>query len=143
MRRAISLSRELWLIMRSLQGLRVLADYLHDLPAEAPIVRREIPSAISATLAIVEARLVMLDRVVTGDVNAALLWSPANDAGPPPAEDGAPDVSIAEWSDGETVRKAREELKRAKVRRDRERARRAPDGAPRTRREGRVPTDST
>jgi hypothetical protein len=143
MRRAISLSRELWLIMRSLQGLRILADYLHDLPTEATIARREIPSAISATLAIVEARLVMLDRVVTGDVNPALAWSPANDAGPPPTEDGEPDIRIAEWSDGEAVRRAREELKRAKVRRDRERARPVPDRAPPTRREGRAPTDST
>jgi hypothetical protein len=121
-RRSISLSRELWTIMHALQGVRVLSDHLGELPANCDRAR-SIPRAISATVVVLEARLMHLERVVCGEVNPGDLWSSSNDAGA--ADEAGEDLKIAEWSPEKTVSRARRELKRAKVERDRQRARRA------------------
>ena len=128
-RRAISLTRELWLLMRSLQGQRHLADHAFDLPEGAAAVR-EILSALSATIAILEARLLMLDRVIRNELDPALLWSFVNNAGKPLSEGDEPDVHLSEWSARHSVKKARQELQRAKARHQREKERRAAKKAP-------------
>jgi hypothetical protein len=122
-RRAISLSRELWTIMHALQGVRVLSDHLGELPANCDRAR-SIPRAISATVVVLEARLMHLERVVCGEVNPGDLWSSSNDAGAAD-EAGEDDLKIGEWSPEESVSRARRELRRAKVERERQRARHA------------------
>ena len=122
-RRSISLSRELWTIIHAVEGLRVLADHLGELPANCERAKM-IPRAIASTVVVIEARLLHLERVVCGDVNAADLWSSSNDAGAAADDDGE-DLEIAEWSVEKSVSRARRELTRAKVERDRQRARRA------------------
>jgi hypothetical protein len=119
---AVSLSTELWLLMRSIQGLRILADLLPDPPGEAH-VGGEIPSAISATASILEARLLMLDRAMRDAIDPALVWSHANNAGPE-VEGADPDITIRAWSTRKAVKMARAELRRAKLRRQHARARR-------------------
>jgi hypothetical protein len=123
-RRAVSLTREIWLVMRSIQGLRLLADLWFDLPHDTDAAK-QIPSALSASLAVIEARLLMLDRVVTGTMDPALFWCAANDAGPALRDGDEPDVHLKEWSAATAARRAREDLKRAKLRRQHERERRA------------------
>jgi hypothetical protein len=122
-RRSVSLTRELWLLMRSLQGQRHLADHAYDLPEGTPAVR-EVLSALSATIALIEARLLMLDRVIRDELDPALLWAFVNDASHPLREGEEPDVHLTEWSTRQAVRKARLELQRAKARHQREKERR-------------------
>ncbi len=122
-RRAISLTRELWLLMRTLQGQRHLADHAFDLP-EGTTAVREILSALSATIAVTESRLMMLDRIIRDELDPALLWSFVN-AGQPPTEGDQPDVHLSEWSAQHALKKARQELRRAKAQHQREKERRS------------------
>jgi hypothetical protein len=123
-RRAISLTRELWLLLRSLQGQRHLADHAFDLPEGAPAAR-EILSALSATMALLEARLLMIDRVIRDELDPVLLWAFVNDAGRPLSEGDEPDVHLPEWSARHALTRARQAVKRAKGRHHREKERRA------------------
>jgi hypothetical protein len=125
--RTVSLSAELWLLLRAVQGLRILADHWLELPPDSHQAR-EIPSAIGATASILEARLVMLDRAITGTIDPALVWLYGNDAGPEPEDGADEDVRLPEWSAAKAVRKARTELGRAKRRREHEGSRRARGG---------------
>ena len=81
-------------------------------------------SALSATIALLEARLLMLDRVIRDEEDAGQLWSSVND-GPHQSENDDQDVALREWSARHAIKKAREELKRAKARRAHEKDRAA------------------
>lgn len=109
--RAVSLSRELWILIGAVRGVRLLSEHAMQPPGGSVA---QLRAEVAALVTIIEGRLVMLECAVTGELDPALIWCASNAA--PPGDD-TPDVRLAEWSGKLAVRKAREELRRAKRRR--------------------------
>jgi hypothetical protein len=117
-RKAVSLSGELHLLLKAVDGIRELADSLSMSSFEDGAVALSIASGLS----LVKERLRLLDRAVRGTVDPWLLWCEENDAVPPLDEgaDDVEDVVLRSRSEKRTVRRLRKDLKRAKRRLRRE-----------------------
>jgi hypothetical protein len=87
---AVSLGLELANLEHALRGASLLAELLanHDLPDEE--TQRMAPHCISAQLALVNARLRHVGRVIRGEEDAETLWAPHNATSPSalPGDDG-------------------------------------------------------
>lgn len=81
-RKAVSLSNELHVLIRAVDGARVLADRSTD----STLDDTSVPSSIEASLVLVVERLRLLDRVVRDAVDPRLLWCDENDHNPPLVE---------------------------------------------------------
>ena len=109
-RKAVSLSDELHHLIRTVDGLRELAERLN----ESTIHDGTLPLSIASSLVLVRERMRLIDRVVRGTVDPRILWSVENEA-LPSVRDGD-DVILRAWSDEETVRRLRREWRSAKRR---------------------------
>jgi hypothetical protein len=114
--RTVSLSQELWILIGAAQGVRLLSERATQCPHGSVV---QLCAEVAAVLAVIEGRLVMLERAVSGEVDPALIWCASNAA--PTGDDDVPDVQLVEWSAKHAVRKARAELRRAKRRLQHER----------------------
>lgn len=108
--RAVSLSQELWILIGAVRGVRDVSDGAMQSPSGSVA---QVGAEVSALLTLIEGRLVMLERAMSGELDPALIRCASNAI---PAGDDAPDVKLLEWSAKHAVRKAREELRRAKRR---------------------------
>jgi hypothetical protein len=113
-RKAVSLSEELHHLIRTVDGIRQLAERLNE-PAFHDLA---LPLSIASNLVIVKERLRLIDRVVRGAVDPWLLWCPENNARHPIAgdSDDGNDVVLEPLSDEEAVRRLRREWRAAKRR---------------------------
>lgn len=121
-RKAVSLSDELFHLIRTIDAVRQLAERL----GEASFEEGALLLSIASTLLIVKERLKLLDRAVRGSVDPFILWCYENDGTEPlegDKDDGGDDVRLWSWSDRRTVRRLRKQLKSAKRRLQRTRAR--------------------
>lgn len=109
-RKAVSLSEELHHLIRTVDGIRQLAERLNE-PAFHDLV---LPLSIASNLVIVKERLRLIDRVVRGAVDPWLLWCSEN--GVKKGTDDANDIVVESWSDRQTIRRLRKNLKMAKRR---------------------------
>jgi len=109
-RKAISLSEELHHLMRTIDGVRELAEQV----GESAFHDGTLPLSIASNLVLVTERLRLIDRVVRGAVDPRLLWCVANDTLPP--GDSGDDVVLRVWSDEEAVRQLRKEWRSARRR---------------------------
>ncbi|HYO52579.1 hypothetical protein [Archangium sp.] len=109
---AVSLNLELANLEHALRGASLLAELLanHDLPDEE--TQRMAPQCITAQLALVNARLRHVGRVIRGEEDAETLWAPHNaiNPSPLPGEDG--DVRLVSGSSPPLARSARNTAER-------------------------------
>ena len=86
---AVSLNLELSNLEHALRGASLLAELLanHNLPDEE--TQRMAPHCIAAQLALVDARLRHLGRIIRGEEDAETLWAPHNatSSSPRPGDD--------------------------------------------------------
>jgi hypothetical protein len=116
-RKAVSLSNELYHLIRTVDTVRELAQRVGESSFDegAPTL------LIASALVIVKERLRLIDRAVRGTVDPFLLWCRENDAiepidDSPDAEGEDDDVLLQFWSDKKTVRRLRRDLRSAKRR---------------------------
>jgi hypothetical protein len=104
---AVSLGLELANLEHALRGASLLAELLanHDLPDEE--TQRMAPHCISAQLALVNARLRHVGRVVRGEEDAETLWAPHNATSPSPLPGDDGDVRLVPRSVPPTSRSRR------------------------------------
>lgn len=114
-RKGVSLSEELHHLIRTIDGVRELAERLN----ESLFHDGSSPLSIASSLIMVKERLRLIDRVVRGDVDPRILWCAQNDALLP--TDEGTDVVLWIRSEKEAVRRLRKELKAAKRRLRRQR----------------------
>jgi hypothetical protein len=114
-RKAISLSNELHLIAKGIDGVRLTAERLS---VDASGEEGRMAGVIASQLTILRERLLLLDRVVRGDVDPRLLWCTENDA-LPLIDDGThddEDVTFQVWSERAELRRYRRLWKMARRR---------------------------
>jgi len=104
---AVSLNLELANLEHALRGASLLAELLanHDLPDEE--TQRMAPHCISAQLALVNARLRHVGRVIRGEEDAETLWAPHNATSPSPRPGDDEDVRLVSKSAPPFARSAR------------------------------------
>jgi hypothetical protein len=104
---AISLNLELTTLEHALRGASLLAELLanHDLPDEE--TQRIAPHCITAQLALVNARLRHVGRVIRSEEDAETLWSPHNATSPSPLPGDDGDVRLVSGSPPPLARSAR------------------------------------
>ena len=110
-RKIVSLSNELDLLMGTIRGARILTEKWNEAPFGIG-VDPELPRAISATLAILMARVDLLDRAARGTIDPRLVWRPENAA----IEDEGAEVQLPAWSDEQAAREAKREWRRCRRR---------------------------
>ncbi len=112
MRKTVSLSNELHVIMDSIRGVRSLTkQWIDSFGMDA-----DIPQQVSALLVVLMDRIRLVDRAVRGTVDPHLVWSPENDAHDIPGDPNEEDVVLVAWSERRLARHHRAEWKRAKGR---------------------------
>ncbi|MBX3214342.1 MAG: hypothetical protein KF850_20070 [Labilithrix sp.] len=114
-RKAVSLSDELYHLIRTIDAVRQLSERL----GEASFEEGALLLSIASTLLVVKERMKLLDRAVRGSVDPFILWCAENDGTEPlegDKDEGGGDVLLWSWSDGATVRRLRKQLKSAKRR---------------------------
>ncbi|MFB1478783.1 hypothetical protein [Corallococcus sp. RDP092CA] len=92
--KVVSLNLELANLEHALRGAQLLAE-LHandDMPNED--ADRQAPRSIVAILALTDARLQQLRRVIRDEADARHLWAPHNATGPEPLQDDEDDVRL-------------------------------------------------
>lgn len=92
--KVVSLNLELATLEHALRGAQLLAELLanNDMPtAEAD---RQSPRSVVAILALADARLQQLRRVIRGEADARHLWAPHNAISPEPLPGDAEDVRL-------------------------------------------------
>ena len=104
---AVSLNLELSTLEHALRGASLLAELLanHDLPDEE--TQRMAPHCITAQLALVNARLRHVGRVIRGEEDAETLWAPHNATSLSPRPGDDEDVRLVSKSDPPFARSAR------------------------------------
>ena len=109
---AVSLNLELSNLEHALRGASLLAELLgnHDLPDEE--TQRMAPHCISAQLALVNARLRHVGRVIRGEEDAETLWAPHNATSPSPLPGDDGDVRLVSKSPSPFARSSRKAAKR-------------------------------
>lgn len=102
-RKAVSVSEELYLAIRAIDGVRELAERL----AESSFDTGPVPLSIASTLVIVRERLRMLDRAVRGTVDPMLLWCRETEPTESVDDNGndGGDLLLQFWSDRKTIRR--------------------------------------
>ena len=126
-RSAVSLSRELHLVSRAIDGTRLMAEKwkeLHFSEEELP----RLAHAMHATLVLLRERLVLLDRGVRDTIDPRHLVCSENEAIEGPGGDDK-DVVLRAWSPKKEATKLRRDAERAErrlqvLRADRERRKR-------------------
>lgn len=111
-RKSVSINHELHVVLGTLRVVRELADYWSQQPAGIGGNPVHLLHDLAASLTVVEARLVLLQRVIRGTLDPEQLWCAANDGD---AEDKE-DIVLPAWSLRRTERNARREYRRAKAR---------------------------
>lgn len=125
-KRAVSLSHELHLLFKALQGARALVEQWIASPPDGSLGAGELPPAVSTILVLLTERLRLLDRVARGTIDPRLLLCPENEAlGRSEREEE--DVTLPVWSERQLARHHRAEWKRAKT--SAERASRKEEGS--------------
>lgn len=109
--KAVRISGEIHLLVQRVDGFRELGEWLNE-----SLRGGLLPLSIAATLTLVRERLQLLNRAARSTVNPHLLWRPENDAVPQNKDDDEGDIFIHQWSDRETIRRLRKDLKMAKRR---------------------------
>lgn len=109
---AVSLTMELANLEHALRGASLLAELLanHDLPDEETL--RMAPHCITAQLALVNARLRHLGRVIRGEEDAETLWAPHNATSPSPRPGDDEDVRLVSGSSPPLARSTRNTTER-------------------------------
>jgi hypothetical protein len=109
---AVSLNLELANLEHALRGTSLLAELLanHDLPDEE--TQRMAPHCISAQLALVNARLRHVSRVIRGEEDAETLWAPHNAINPLPRPGDDGDVRLVSGSSPPLARSMRKTAER-------------------------------
>lgn len=125
MSKRISLSDELTLLFEGVQGARGLVEKVTHNQCSDDRESAETAHAVVALLVLLTERLRLLDRVVRGTVDAAVLSCPQNEANPPTDEvrKGEEDVVLRAWNAKRLLRHHRTEWKRARRRLRREKER--------------------
>ncbi|RYZ15499.1 MAG: hypothetical protein EOO70_06680, partial [Myxococcaceae bacterium] len=92
--KVVSLNLELANLEHALRGAQLLAELLanNDMPTEE--ADRQAPRSIVAVLALADARLQQLRRVIRGEADARHLWAPHNASSPEPLPGDAEDVRL-------------------------------------------------
>ncbi|MFP2905960.1 hypothetical protein ACLESD_13065 [Pyxidicoccus sp. 3LFB2] len=92
--KVVSLNLELANLEHALRGAQLLADLLanNDMPTEE--ADRQAPRAVVAVLALADARLQQLRRVIRGEEDARHLWAPFNAISSEPFPEDAGDVRL-------------------------------------------------
>ena len=112
-RRKISLSSELHLLSRAIDGTRLMTEKwkeLHFTEAELP----RLAHALHATLVLVRERLVLLDRGIRDTLNPRHLVCEENEADDLPRDDE--DVVLRAWSPKKEAERLRKDADRAEHR---------------------------
>jgi hypothetical protein len=110
LKKTVSVSNELTLVMDAVRGVRLLTKaWIDSYGLDA-----DIPHTISALLVLLHERLRLLDRVVQGQLDPRLAWCPQNDAAST-FIDGE-DQHLAAWSERRVASHHEAEWKRAKRR---------------------------
>lgn len=113
-RKGVSLSSELHLVSRTIDGMRILSQRwkeLHFTDDELP----RLAHALHATLVLVRERLVLLDCAVRDSLDPRYLFHPENEAfDEQPGDDG--DVVLKSWSAKKTAEKLRKDADQAEHR---------------------------
>jgi len=109
----LSLSDELWMLFKSLDGARMLAE---EATESADV--GDVAHTLVAVLGVVTERLRLLDRVVRGTVDPRVLLCSQNQRESPEAnaDDENADIFLPTWSDEELLRHHRAAVRRAKRR---------------------------
>ena len=109
---AVSLNLELANLEHALRGTSLLAELLanHNLPDEE--ARRMAPHCIAAQLALVNARLRQVGRVIRGEEGAERLWAVHNATLPSPLPGDDGDVRLVSKSPPPFARNARKTVAR-------------------------------
>lgn len=128
-RKNVSLSLELHLVSRALDGMRILTQQwkeLHFTEEELP----RLAHALHATLIIVRERMMLLDRGIRDTLDPRHLFCNENEAlEEQPGDDG--DVVLRAWSTKKTAEKLRKDADQAERRLQTLRERRQAKGATR------------
>lgn len=110
-RPAVSLSSELHLVTRAIDGMRLLGEKWRD----GHFNQEELPRlahALHATMVLVRERLALLDCAVRDTLDPRYLFHPENQGfDPMPGDDG--DVILKAWSAKKAAVKLKEEAERA------------------------------
>jgi hypothetical protein len=111
-RRKVSLSSELHLITRAIDGSRLITEKWRDghfMPDELP----RLAHALHATLVIVRERLLLLDRGVRDTIDPRYLFCTENEAFEAQLGEEDGDVVLQAWSAKQEAKKLRKEADRA------------------------------
>lgn len=113
----VSLSQELAALRGAVESIRLLGDayVVENLGTDCDVA--EAPVAMSAIASLVSARLELITLAVRGSVDPALMLAQHNDVSGVTDEPDSTEVILAAWTDEKVARMAREQLKRAEVRR--------------------------
>lgn len=111
-RKSVSINHELHVVLGTLRVVRELADYWSQQPVGIGGNPVHLLHDLAASLVLVEARLVLLQRAVRDTIDPAQLWCAANDGD---AEDKE-DIVLPTWSLRRIERNARRECRNAKAR---------------------------
>jgi hypothetical protein len=109
---AVSLGLELANLEHALRGASLLAELLanYDLPDEE--TQRMAPHCITAQLALVNARLRHVGRVIRGEEDAETLWAPHNATSPLPLPGDDGDVRLVPKASAPVSRSAAKTVER-------------------------------
>lgn len=111
-RRKVSLSIEVNLLLRTIDGMRVLTEKWRD----GHFNRAELPRlahALHATLVLVRERLTILDCAIRDTLDPCYVLHAENEALEPLADDDSGDVVLHAWSAKKTAAKLKQEADRA------------------------------
>lgn len=111
-KKTVSINHELHVVLGTLRVVRELADHWSQQPAGIGGNPVHLLHDLAASLVVIEARLVLLQRAVRGKIDPEQLWCAANDGD---AEDKE-DIALPTWSLRRIARQARREWKSAKTR---------------------------
>lgn len=109
-RKRVSLSNELHLVIDSIGGIRALTRQWIDSFGGEP----HVPDQIHAVLTVVIDRLRLLDRAVRGTIDPFLVWSSENDVESIPGDPSEEDVVLTAWSERKLLRHHRKAMRAAK-----------------------------
>lgn len=131
MSKRVSLSDELTTLFEGVRGARGLVEKIRQNQCSDDREHAETANAVVAFLVLLTERLRLLDRVVRGTVDGAVLSCPQNEAitrEGSEVREGEEDIILRAWSEKRLLRHHRAEWKRAKRRLAREKVEKA--GAP-------------
>jgi len=117
--RSVSLSDELWVLFQGVQGARALVEKFTQNQHSDEREEAETAHAVVAVLVMITERLRLLDRIVRGSVDSALILCRQNEAVPAEGaepHDGEEDIVLPVWSEKRLLCHHKAEWRRAKRR---------------------------